>query len=244
VQFTLSGEAHEKLRRVQDLLRHSIPDGDPAAIFERALTLLLNNLEMQKLAAVARPRPARSARSGSERSRHVPSAVRRAVWARDEGRCAFVGTNGRCGERGFLEFHHVVPFADGGGSTVENLQLRCRAHNAYEAKLYFELSVVREAKATYGSARSGPSPAGPSFFSQQGATGCVSASLGMVITAPQPFLGYFGRYARSTVLELGTPRGRTTSCHEMLVHLGRSTWGDQRMDLSRAGEYLQYRSRM
>jgi hypothetical protein len=47
-----------------------------------------------------------------------------------------------CGETGFLEYHHVVPFADGGPATSENIQLRCRAHNAYEAEQWF--SVVRE----------------------------------------------------------------------------------------------------
>ena len=31
----------------------------------------------------------------------------------------------------------VVPFAAGGPSSVENLQLRCRAHNAYEASRDF-----------------------------------------------------------------------------------------------------------
>jgi hypothetical protein len=34
---------------------------------------------------------------------------------------------------GFLELHHAVPFAMGGATTVETLELRCRAHNAYEA---------------------------------------------------------------------------------------------------------------
>ena len=51
VQFTVSRDTHDKLRRVQDLLRHSIPNGDPAAIFDRALTLLLADLERAKLAA-------------------------------------------------------------------------------------------------------------------------------------------------------------------------------------------------
>ena len=31
VQFTVSGETHEKLREAQDLLRYCIPDGDLAA---------------------------------------------------------------------------------------------------------------------------------------------------------------------------------------------------------------------
>jgi hypothetical protein len=44
VQFTIGQETHEKLRRVQALLRREIPDGDPAAIFERALTLLLETV--------------------------------------------------------------------------------------------------------------------------------------------------------------------------------------------------------
>ncbi|PYR55121.1 MAG: hypothetical protein DMF85_20480, partial [Acidobacteria bacterium] len=70
-------------------------------------------------------------------SRHVPAEVKRKVWERDGGQCAFVGAGGRCAERSFLEFHHVVPFADGGPSTATNLQLRCRPHNAYEAELRF-----------------------------------------------------------------------------------------------------------
>jgi 5-methylcytosine-specific restriction endonuclease McrA len=115
-------------------MRHTIPNGDPAAIFDRALTALLSELERTKLAAAARPR---ATRPTSTSSRHVPAAVKRAVWARDSGRCAFVGTNGRCRETGFLEFHHVTPYAAGGETSVENLQLRCRAHNAYEAEKYF-----------------------------------------------------------------------------------------------------------
>jgi 5-methylcytosine-specific restriction endonuclease McrA len=67
----------------------------------------------------------------------VPAAVKRAVWSRDEGRCAFVGAHGRCSETGFLEYHHVVPFAGGGATDPTNLELRCRAHNAYEAAVWF-----------------------------------------------------------------------------------------------------------
>jgi hypothetical protein len=43
----------------------------------------------------------------------------------------------RCSETGFLEFHHVVPFASGGSTTADNLELRCAAHNRYEAEQYF-----------------------------------------------------------------------------------------------------------
>jgi hypothetical protein len=57
VQFTIGQETHEKLRRVQALLRREIPDGDPAAIFDRALALLLEKVEKTKLGAAAKPRP-------------------------------------------------------------------------------------------------------------------------------------------------------------------------------------------
>ena len=56
IQFTVSRETYEQLRRAQDLMRHTIPDGDPAAIFERALALLVGELEKTKLAATDRPR--------------------------------------------------------------------------------------------------------------------------------------------------------------------------------------------
>jgi len=155
VQVTISREAHDTLRRAQDLLRHAIPDGDPAAIVERALALLVEDLERKKLAAAKRPRAAAAPPPGS---RHVPAAVKREVWARDEGRCAFVGTLGRCSERGFLEFHHVVPFADGGATDASNVQLRCKPHNAYEAEEWFGPLAARERAPVYWSGtRSGPS---------------------------------------------------------------------------------------
>lgn len=150
IQFTASRQAYEKLRRAQALLRHVIPDGDPAAVFERALDVPLADLERRKLAATNHPRPAREAVPGS---RHIPAAVRREVWQRDGARCAFVGAAGRCAERGFLELHHVVPFAEGGAATTANIELRCRAHNAYEAELSFGPFVLRERPPQYNSVR-------------------------------------------------------------------------------------------
>ena len=48
LRVTLSASAHAKLRRAQDLLRHRLPNGDPAAILEQALTLLVDRLEKDK----------------------------------------------------------------------------------------------------------------------------------------------------------------------------------------------------
>jgi hypothetical protein len=157
VQVTISRDAHDKLRRAQELLRHTIPNGDPAAIVERALSLLVDDLERKRCAAAKHPRPAIASTPGS---RHVPAAVRRQVWSRDEGRCAFVGARGRCPERGFLELHHVVPFADGGATDTANLQLRCRAHNAFEAEMWFGREEMQERR------EDAPTRSGPSVLSQ------------------------------------------------------------------------------
>jgi hypothetical protein len=145
-RFTGSKASHDKLRRAQDLLRHAVPTGDPGEIFDRALTALLKELDRKKFAASDRPRDSVDAASRSEPdsksgSRHIPAAVKRTVTARDGARCAFVADDGRrCGATAFLEFHHVVPYARGGLATDGNIQLRCRAHNGFEAELDFGLA--------------------------------------------------------------------------------------------------------
>jgi 5-methylcytosine-specific restriction endonuclease McrA len=143
VQVTVSRETHDKLRRAQDLLRHAIPSGDPAEVIDRALSLLIERLERDKCASTSTPRAPRSTEAVAG-SRHIPAAIRREVWMRDDGRCAFMGSRGRCAERGFLEFHHVVPFAAGGAADTQNIELRCRAHNNFEAQLFFGAAPVKE----------------------------------------------------------------------------------------------------
>jgi len=146
VQFTIGKESHDRLRRVQALLRREIPDGDPGAIFDRAIALLLERVEKEKLGAATKPRAPHAIRPGTDSpvssgpvtSRHTPSHVKRSAWRSDGGQCAFVSKDGRrCTERAFLEFHHVRPYALGGPTSIENISLRCRRHNQYEAEVVF-----------------------------------------------------------------------------------------------------------
>jgi hypothetical protein len=133
LEVTISGETREKLQRLKDLLRHAIPGGEVAAIIDRALTLLLADVEKKKLGATDRPRRSRGV---APRARHASAEVRRTVSQRDTVRCGFVSADGRrCNERGFLEFHHVKAHARDGETTVVNIGLRCRRHNAYEWRL-------------------------------------------------------------------------------------------------------------
>jgi hypothetical protein len=135
LQVTIDGATLEKLRLAKDMLGHAVPSGDDAAVLDRALTALLAELAKKKFAETAHPKPARETKPGT---RHITAAVKRVVWVRDLGRCAFVAPSGhRCNERRFVEFHHVDPHALGGEASVDGIQLRCRSHNDYEGRLYF-----------------------------------------------------------------------------------------------------------
>jgi hypothetical protein len=161
VQFTIGEQAHDDLQTVQALLRREIPSGDVAAVFEKALRFLREKVEKDKLGRASRRRsrpvirpgadnrgrgatpeqpapPLPSSREQAAPSRYIPKNVKRAVWYRDAGQCAFLSEAGlRCTERSFLELHHIHPFALDGPATVGNISLRCRRHNQYEAELAF-----------------------------------------------------------------------------------------------------------
>ena len=131
VQFTADQEMNDDLRTARELLRHQVPNGDAATIMKMALKLLVTDLHRRKFARTDRPRRSTPPRT---HSRLIPAAVRREVSSRDGDQCAFRARDGRrCSARGLLEFHHLEPFAVGGPATVENITLRCRAHNAHEA---------------------------------------------------------------------------------------------------------------
>ena len=83
-------------------------------------------------ARAAKVPDAAPARSGARR---IPASVRRAVFERDCGRCAYQDDRGeRCRETFGLEVHHRHAYALGGSATFDNLELRCRPHNALAAE--------------------------------------------------------------------------------------------------------------
>jgi hypothetical protein len=144
VRFTADEKVHAELQELRFLLRHSVPDGDVGKILARAIGVLLKQVRNTKIGECASPRPRQSAPSleaeslAKKPTRHIPVVIRRAVWARDKGRCTFESKDGRsCESREAIEFHHRVPWARCFEHTVENIALRCRAHNQHEAELDF-----------------------------------------------------------------------------------------------------------
>ncbi|HEY8146808.1 MAG TPA: hypothetical protein VIG06_29210 [Kofleriaceae bacterium] len=143
LRVTIDEETHDALVRLQDLLAHQVPGGDPAVIVSHALALLLERTLARKAAATDRPRETaaatehqREAAAAEKRTRHIPAAVRRAVWQRDQGQCAYLDGKGRrCAATRSLEYHHVRNWARGAEHDPSEIELRCRAHNQYQAVL-------------------------------------------------------------------------------------------------------------
>ncbi len=135
IEFTGSQARYDKLLDAQALLRHQIPNGDLVAIFDRALTLLVEDAKRKKFAQTSSPRKrSKAAKKSPAPSRHIPAEIKRAVFERDGGRCAFVGRKGRrCGSPDFLEYHHLDPWAKAKRHSVERIELRCHGHNHYAA---------------------------------------------------------------------------------------------------------------
>lgn len=134
LRFAAGERFVEVLEKLKAVLWHKHPSG-------RLEDVLLTAMEEY----LKRHDPARDVRHtaacvppADPRSRKVPPALRRRVWRRDEGRCAYVGTSGRCAERKGLEVDHIVPWALGGPSNdLSNLRLLCRAHNQSERQRIF-----------------------------------------------------------------------------------------------------------
>jgi hypothetical protein len=136
LQLAISRGFRDQLREARGLLRHRIPDGDLATILQAALKLLVGEVKKERFAVGRKPRS--KVEASKAQSRHIPDAIKRAVYERDGGRCAFTDARGkRCGEAGALEFDHIDGFARAAMHDVAAIRLLCRAHNQHAAeKMY------------------------------------------------------------------------------------------------------------
>jgi len=157
-QFTTGQDIEDLYCEVRDLLGHDIPPEDVEAVLKYSLLAAKEKLLKQKCAATECPRPGRPR---SADSRHIPAEVRRAVWKRDVGQCAFTSQSGqRCTERRDLEFDHIDPYARDGASTIGNVRLLCRAHNQFEAERTYGAELMRHKRKESRSAASSSPPPG------------------------------------------------------------------------------------
>ena len=116
VQFTASGELHDKLERLIALM----PGNDLASIVEAAVTEKIERLEAKRFGKTKKPRKNLEDADTSPGVRGISAPVRRFVWERDGGQCMFSTSDGRrCPAREGLEFHHDEPYGLGGDRSAK-----------------------------------------------------------------------------------------------------------------------------
>jgi 5-methylcytosine-specific restriction endonuclease McrA len=131
LHMTVSKQFLDKLDAARKGQGHAQPRASAEKVIEAALDLLLAQ-QAKRRGVVKRPqknpRPAKNAS-------HIPAAVRRKVWSRDDGKCTWpLDSGGICGSTLRLEIDHVVPRGRGGPSTVDNSRLTCTFHNQLAAR--------------------------------------------------------------------------------------------------------------
>ena len=143
LRVTVDAALEKEIQELRALLSHKIPNGDLMAVLREAVQCALEKHRKRKGAAEpARKRKSPVAAKAVTKTvcgrEPISAAVRRDVWKRDEGKCTWRGPDGqRCGSTWKVELDHIRPAALGGPSTVENLRLLCRAHNALSAEHAF-----------------------------------------------------------------------------------------------------------
>ncbi|MGK5084130.1 HNH endonuclease signature motif containing protein [Bdellovibrionota bacterium FG-1] len=144
IQFSADAELMKKIEKLKGLLAHQNSDGSYEGLFEILAEVALKKFEPKKPNPES-PQPEPSGNDANtpsvstletQRSRTIPAEVKRQVFARDGGCCTYQdqSTGKRCGSRFAIEYDHIQPFAWEGETNTNNLQLRCRRHNAYTAK--------------------------------------------------------------------------------------------------------------
>ena len=139
-------EFREELEAVRTLLGHAVPSGKLEHVLLHVLRAQRKVIERRRYGS---PQPAKRTPEAppapsAANAYYIPATVRRDVYRREGGTCAYVAEgHRRCGSMLRLEFQHIVPVACGGRSTLENITLYCRAHNFLQAEKDFGAEHVR-----------------------------------------------------------------------------------------------------
>ncbi len=120
---------HHKLERVKEVLSHQVPDGEWENILDRMVEAYLDKHDPQR-----QQTPTIDFWSSYQsRNRYIPRGLKQKLLAAADFRCQFVSPEGnRCQQTRYLDVDHIHPIAMGGLTEWSNLQILCRAHNAWK----------------------------------------------------------------------------------------------------------------
>jgi 5-methylcytosine-specific restriction endonuclease McrA len=133
LRVTIDRSLKDDLERLAALVSHKLPKGDLAAVLHEAVRCGLERHGKRR--GAVRPKRKVTPKAPRKDPAAIPAELRRQVWERDGGCCAWVGSDGRrCASRWQLEVDHVDPVARGGRATLDRLRLLCRKHNFWHAE--------------------------------------------------------------------------------------------------------------
>jgi 5-methylcytosine-specific restriction endonuclease McrA len=140
--FTADDEFLGMVERLKNMRRHKFPQGRLEDLLKEAVGVALEQFDPMR--TTRKRKPGSEIKRGARR-RRIPIPIKREVWKRDGGMCAYLAEDGtRCGSRSFIEYDHIVPWALGGASDqASNVRVLCRAHNLRAARRRFGARVPR-----------------------------------------------------------------------------------------------------
>ncbi len=144
LRATIDLSFKEDLETLAMLLSHKVRRGDVAAVLHEAIRYGIEK-HGKRQGAVRPARDVAAKASPRKDPADIPAEVRRQVWKRDGGRCAWTRPDGRrCGSRWQLEVDHVRPPSRGGTATVDDLRLACKQHNLLYAEEVYGKAFMRK----------------------------------------------------------------------------------------------------
>lgn len=141
VKIYLTTEDLASLEAIRGWYAHSLKNpGSNSEVFRKLLQVGSEEIERRNRVtgdtrrdASPLERNSREVRVGGEPENGtscLPTAVRKAVFARARLSCEFLTPSGkRCGSRHFLQIEHIDPRGKGGSNAFTNLEVLCRDHN-------------------------------------------------------------------------------------------------------------------
>ncbi len=135
LRFVIDAETKSKMQELKLWLSHQNPDLTQAQFFKVMIEKMHRQLNPNK---PAKPQidfkqsvSDAGTKSAKKRSRHIPAAIKKLVWQRDEGCCQFADPHSKkkCESKYQLQLDHVHPFRHLGNHSAENLRLLCGKHN-------------------------------------------------------------------------------------------------------------------
>ncbi len=139
VQVTFTKQQYDKLKRIAELLSHTLSESSNAKLLEAAMDVFLER--KNPLTRLVRARVAQNdtAAEVPQTAKFLKPSVRNAVFRKSGGQCECHDRKNdrRCAGRHFLEVNHIRPRVLGGTNETVNLTALCRTHHLLMAERKF-----------------------------------------------------------------------------------------------------------